>query len=162
MPDLLFPVYTVDNKNVAGLGAFKSYVCIWFFQGVFLRDEQKVLINAQEGTTKALRQWRFQAVSEMDADLILKYVLEAVENSKLGKEVKPAAKQPAAIPVELHKALLENEALKDSFAQLSPSKQREYAEHIGGAKREATRVSRLEKSIPMILEKKGLHDRYRR
>jgi uncharacterized protein YdeI (YjbR/CyaY-like superfamily) len=49
------PVYTLNNKNVAGFSAFKSWCGIWFYQGVFLKDEEGVLINAQEGTTKALR-----------------------------------------------------------------------------------------------------------
>jgi uncharacterized protein YdeI (YjbR/CyaY-like superfamily) len=48
------PVYELGKKNIVGLGAFKSYVGIWFFQGVFLKDEHDVLINAQEGKTKAL------------------------------------------------------------------------------------------------------------
>ena len=60
------PVYTIDGKNVVGIGAFKSYVGLWFFQGVFLKDKEKVLVNAQEGKTKALRQWRFSGSGEMD------------------------------------------------------------------------------------------------
>ena len=46
------PVYTYLNKNIVGIGGFKSYFGIWFFNGVFLKDEKKLLINAQEGTTK--------------------------------------------------------------------------------------------------------------
>ena len=29
------PVYTLNNKNVIGLGAFKHHFGIWFFNGVF-------------------------------------------------------------------------------------------------------------------------------
>ncbi len=50
------PCYTFDRKNVVGLGAFRSYVGLWFFQGVLLKDERQVLINAQSGRTKAQRQ----------------------------------------------------------------------------------------------------------
>jgi len=53
------PTYTINGKNVAGIAGFKDYFGIWFFNGVFLKDEEKVLINAQEGKTKAMRQWRF-------------------------------------------------------------------------------------------------------
>ena len=59
------PVYTLNNKNVAGFSAFKSWTGIWFYQGVFLKDSAGVLINAQEGTTKGLRQWRFRSVDEI-------------------------------------------------------------------------------------------------
>lgn len=43
------PVYTLNGKHVAGIGAFKSYVGIWFFQGAFLKDPHKKLVNAQKG-----------------------------------------------------------------------------------------------------------------
>lgn len=49
------PCYTSNGENVVGIGAFKSYFGLWFFQGALLRDDQKVLVNAQEGKTKALR-----------------------------------------------------------------------------------------------------------
>lgn len=156
------PVYTFKGKNIVGLGAFKSYVGIWFFQGGLLKDTQKKLMNAQEGKTKAMRQWRFKDLEEIDEKLIRAYVSEAIQNQKEGKQIKPIKKTaPIEIPIELERAFTENSALKTNFDQLSPSKQREYAEHIAGAKREATRVSRLEKSIPLILEGKGLYDKYK-
>ena len=65
------PVYSFETKNVVGLGAFKSYVGIWLFQGVFLSDQKGVLENAQEGKTKALRQWRFHNVNEIDSNLVI-------------------------------------------------------------------------------------------
>ena len=78
------PVYTLNNKNVAGFSAFKSWVGIWFFQGVFLKDEAGLLINAQEGTTKGLRQWRFKSAQEITnhRDTILTYLEEAIQNQK--------------------------------------------------------------------------------
>jgi len=74
------PVYTLNNKNVAGFSAFKLWTCIWFYQGVFLKDPEKVLINAQEGTTKALRQWRFTSAEEIRnyRTAILAYLEEAI------------------------------------------------------------------------------------
>ena len=38
-------VYTYNEKNVLGIGRFKSYVGLWFFNGVFLKDEANILIN---------------------------------------------------------------------------------------------------------------------
>lgn len=37
------PVYTYNNKNVLGIGGFKSYFGIWFYNGVFLKDEKNCL-----------------------------------------------------------------------------------------------------------------------
>ena len=57
-------------KNVAGLAGFKSYFGIWFFNGVFLKDEQGILISAQDGKTKSLRQWRFYSIDDIEEKLI--------------------------------------------------------------------------------------------
>lgn len=156
------PVYTFAGKNIVGLAAFKSYVGIWFYQGAFLKDEKKKLINAQEGKTKALRQWRFNSVEEIDADLVKTYIFEAIENQKQGKEIKPAKGKPLVIPTELQNALRQNETLNERYNSMSLSCKREYAEYIAEAKREETRLRRLEKIIPMILEKEGLNDKYKK
>ncbi len=154
------PVYTLNNKNVIGLGAFKKHFGIWFFNGVFLEDKQNLLVNAQEEKTKALRQMRFESVKEIDKNIVLAYVKEAIENQKLGKEVKPdRSKKETIIPQEL-KAILASE-LKTSFESLSAYKQREYCEYISSAKREATKQTRLEKIKPMILQCVGLNDKYK-
>lgn len=76
------PTYTINNKNVVGLASFKSYTGMWFHQGVFLEDPENVLHNAQKGKTKALRQWRFQSVDEIDISLVKQYVEEAIQNQK--------------------------------------------------------------------------------
>ncbi|MFD2727452.1 YdeI/OmpD-associated family protein [Hyunsoonleella rubra] len=157
-----FPVYTLNNKNVVSLGAFKNHFGIWFFNGVFLKDEQDLLTNAQDGKTKAMRQMRFESIADIDKNVVLAYVKEAIENQKLGKEVKPdRRKKSVVIPEELQQAFKENTELKSSFENLSNYKQREYFEHISSAKREATKQSRLEKIIPMIIQGVGLHDKYK-
>ncbi|WOD43943.1 YdeI/OmpD-associated family protein [Hwangdonia lutea] len=154
------PVYTLNNKNVIGLGAFKKHFGIWFFNGVFLKDEHHLLVNAQEEKTKALRQMRFESVNDIDKNLVLAYVKEAIENQKLGKEIKPdRSKKETIVPPELMAVLVND--LKTSFEQLSAYKQREYCEYISSAKREATKQTRLEKIKPMILKGVGLHDKYK-
>ena len=158
------PVYTLNNKNVAGFSAFKSWTGIWFFQGVFLKDPEKVLINAQEGTTKGLRQWRFTSSAEIreKRQSILAYLEEAIQNQEAGKEIKPDRNKPLEIPEELAQAMQSNPALKESFEALTLSRRRDYADHVGSAKREETRRQRLQKIIPMILEGIGLNDKYQK
>lgn len=156
------PVYTVNGKNVAGFSAFKSWVGIWFYQGVFLKDIAALLMNAQEGVTKGLRQWRFSSSEEIQSNrvLILSYLEEAIQNQIDGKEIKAQRNKALIIPEELMSAFRNNPALKDHFEALPLSKKRDYAEHIGSAKREETRQQRLEQAIPMILEGIGRNDRY--
>ena len=156
------PVYTVGGKNVIGLGSYKSYAGLWFFNGVFLKDEKKVLQNAQEGKTKALRQWRFDSIEAVDQKLVKAYVEEAIANQKAGKEVKADRSEKKLIMSKELKEALENDPkLKAAFGSLTPGKQREYADHISSAKQEKTRIARSEKAIPMILAKKGLYDKYK-
>ncbi|MCF8413307.1 MAG: DUF1801 domain-containing protein [Melioribacteraceae bacterium] len=86
------PTYTYDNKNICGIGAFKSYAGIWFFNGALLKDKHQKLINAQEGKTVAMRQWRFSSIQELDEKLITEYIIEAIENQKAGRKINPVKK----------------------------------------------------------------------
>ncbi|KAA5823411.1 hypothetical protein FPF71_11945 [Algibacter amylolyticus] len=157
------PTYMVNGKNVLGLSAFKNHFGIWFFNGVFLKDTHNLLVNAQENKTKALRQMRFDSIKAIDKNKVLAYVKEAIENQKLGKELKATrtTKKDITIPLELKTELNANPALNDAFNTLTPGKQREYCAYIDTAKREATKQTRLEKIKPMILNNKGLHDKYK-
>ena len=155
------PTYTWKGKNIVGLAAFKKYVGIWFFQGGLLQDKAQMLINAQEGKTKAMRQWHFNSHHEIDEQLVGSYVQEAILNQQMGKKIKPDRNKPLNIPEELHGALSKDPNLAACFEEFTLSKKREFTTYIEEAKREETKIKRLEKIIPMILEKKGLHDKYR-
>lgn len=156
------PVYTIDGKNVVGIGSFKSYAGLWFYQGALLADKAKVLINAQEDVTKALRQWRFNSADEIDEKLLLEYLAEAIKNERQGKKIMPDKNKPLVIPEELENALNDDAILKACFSGFTKGCQREFAQYVSDAKRAETRLSRVEKIIPMILEKKGLNDKYRK
>lgn len=156
------PVYTCNGKNIAGMAAFKSYAGIWFYQGALLKDEKKKLVNAQEGVTKALRQWRFASASEIaeESETIIRYVKEAIENQEQGKQFKPSKDKLLIIPDELQDVFGRDSDLKQRFEALSLSKRRDYAEYINTAKQPETRQKRLERIIPMILQGIGLNDKY--
>src|SRR3546814_425987 len=82
-------IYTYSGKHVIGWRGFKDFFSLWFYNGVFLEDKDGVLVNASEGKTKALRQWRFTDVNQMDEKKILKYIEDAIQTIKDGKEIKP-------------------------------------------------------------------------
>ena len=155
------PIYTLEGKNVLAIGGFKNFFTIWFHNGAFLSDPAKVLINATEGRTRGLRQWRFTSMKEIKPALVKKYVREAVENEKAGKRIKPEKKPLPEIPAELATAFKKDKALKTSFDALTFGKKREYLDHIQDAKTSETRVRRVEKAIPNIRAGRGLNDKYR-
>ena len=153
-------VYVLNGKNVLGIGGFKNYFVIWFFNGVLLQDKKKALVNAQEGVTKSLRQWRFSLKEEVNEAAVLEYINEAIANEKQGKNSKPQKKEP--IVSELFQKELDTDAnLAEAFLKFSPYKQYEFLEYIETAKREETKLSRIEKIKPMIKESIGLNDKYR-
>jgi uncharacterized protein YdeI (YjbR/CyaY-like superfamily) len=155
-------VYTYQGKNVISYGGFKNYFALWFYNGVFLNDPYRVLVNAQEGKTKSLRQWRFTSKAEIDEKKILEYIREAVAVEQQGKAIKPAKFTPAVIPDWMQREFAKNTSLKSAFDQLTPGKQKEFVEHVDSAKKEETRMARWAKVKPMILAGAGLNDKYKK
>jgi uncharacterized protein YdeI (YjbR/CyaY-like superfamily) len=155
------PVYALDGKNVVGMAAFKNHCALWFFNGALLKENTALLYNAQEDKTKALRQIRFKKEDEIKPEILQKYIAEAIQNQREGKEIKPLKNKTLVLPLELKEELEKDEHLKNSYYKLTKGKQREYADYISEAKREVTKKSRLEKIKPMIKNGVGLHDKYK-
>lgn len=156
------PVYTCNGKNVVGVAGFKNHFGIWFYEGASLKDPEKVLTNAQEGKTQLMRHWKMNSARDIKLRTIKSYVKEAIEVSKQKKPVKKK-KTPISVevPAELDAALKKDTKAAKAFGDLSPSKQRDYAEYISTAKRTETRAKRLAKIMPTIRDGAGLHDMYR-
>ncbi len=156
------PVYTFEGKNILGLGAFKAHVAVWFFNGVAMTEYSQYLHNAQAGKTHGMRQWRLSLTEPVDLALAQRLFLAAIDVRDIKTE------KPASAPkINLESALLmdtlaHDDALKSAFAQLAPYKQKEYHQHISGAKREATQAKRLAASLPLIAKGMGLNDKYRK
>jgi len=155
------PVFTYNGKNVIGTGGFKNYFAIWFFNGVFLKDPKKVLVNAQEGVTKSLRQWRFTTKDELDEKLIIAYIQEAIENEKEGKIVRPTQKSKSFVVPQILRLAIEKAQLDTNFKAFTVGKQYEFVEYVDTAKRDETKLSRIDKILPMIRDGVGLNDKYR-
>jgi len=155
-------VYTINNGNVLMIGAFKHYISLWFFNGVFLTDPYQVLTNAQEGKTKALRHWKFASVAEMEEEKIMEYLKESIENEMKGLRWKPDKSDELTVTNFLKEEFETDKAFERAFEELTPFKQKEYFEFIDTAKRETTKINRLQKIKPLVLEGVGLNDKYRK
>lgn len=155
------PSYGAHGKNIVGLGAFKNHFCLWFHQGALLKDEKKILINAQEGKTKAIRQWRMLSAKDIKPSVIKRYVQEAIALAKEGRETAPDRNKPLTLPPKLKMALQANKTTHARFGALKPGLRREYADYIAEAKRPETKQRRIEKILPMIKSGVGLNDKYR-
>ena len=156
----MFPCYMHKGKNVVGIGGFKSYFGLWFYEGASLKDSEGALVNAQEGKTKDMRQWRMTTAKDIKVRKIKSYVKEAIEISKLPK-TKTTKATSVEVPPELHAILKTDRKAADAFGKLTPGRQRDYAEYIATAKRDETKVKRLTKILPLIKSGVGLNDKYR-
>jgi uncharacterized protein YdeI (YjbR/CyaY-like superfamily) len=162
------PCYTVTNgsagqpsreSNVVLIHGFKEYCAMLFFKGALMSDSNGILVQ-QTKNVQAARQIRFTNTKEIVklAPVLKSYIYEAIEVEKAGLQVD--LKKTRAFPVaeEFKKQLDANKALKTAFGKLTPGRQRAYLLHFSAPKQSKTRESRVEKSIPQILDGKGLND----
>jgi uncharacterized protein YdeI (YjbR/CyaY-like superfamily) len=156
------PVYTHKGKNICGLGAFKNHCAIWFFKGVFIEDSHQVLLNAQENKTKELRQWRIVDIDDVNVNVLTEYIQQAIIVEENGLSIpKEKSTKEVIIPKELEVHFNENPSDKELFKAYTKAKQREFCNYIAEAKRESTKLSRIEKIVPLFKDKKGLYDKYK-
>lgn len=156
------PCYVWNGSNVVGLAGFKDYFGLWFFQGALLEDRAQVLVNAQAGRTRAMRQWRMASMADIDAALIRRYVEEARALAAQGRSIAPERGRPVDVPPALQAALDDDPGAAAAFEALTLGRRREFAGHVADARREDTRRRRVEKVLPLIRAGVGLNDRYRR
>jgi uncharacterized protein YdeI (YjbR/CyaY-like superfamily) len=153
------PTYTVAGKNIVIMQGFKEYFALGFFQGALLKDAKKVLV--QLGQVQAGRVMKFTSVKDIvaKAGTIKAYVREAIAVEKAGLRVDRKKTSDFPVPDELTKRFRRDSHFKRAFEALTPGRQRGYLYHFAAAKRSATRVARIEKALPAILEGKGFLER---
>jgi uncharacterized protein YdeI (YjbR/CyaY-like superfamily) len=153
------PCYTFEKNNIVLIHVFKEYCALLFFKGALLKDTKNILVQQTENV-QAARQIRFtnlQEITKLKATLKA-YIYQAIEVEKAGLKVKLKKTTEFAIPAEFKNRLDKNAALKKAFKALTPGRQRAYLLYFAAPKQSATRESRIEKSIPQILDGKGLND----
>ena len=153
------PCYTFQKKNVILIHGFKEYCAVLFIKGVLLQDAHGVLIQQTE-YVQAARQIRFTNVGEIiEIEKILKeYIYEAIEIEKAGLQVILKKNLEPVFPDEFKNKIDEIPSLKDTFASLTPGRQRAYLIYFSAPKQSKTREARIEKWVPQILKGKGLND----
>jgi uncharacterized protein YdeI (YjbR/CyaY-like superfamily) len=153
------PCYDLDGKNIVLMHGFKEYCAILFHKGALLKDPKGVLIQ-QTKHVQAARQIRFTSVEQVTKleKTVKAYVREAIEIERAGLKVPFKKPEEFEMPEEFESELAANAKLKAAFAALTPGRQRAYLLHFGQPKLSKTRVARVQKHIPRILEGLGLDD----
>ncbi|MDX1641237.1 MAG: YdeI/OmpD-associated family protein [Balneolaceae bacterium] len=153
------PCYTFQENNIAIIQPFKKTCALMFFKGMLLKDPEGILEKPGKNSRIA-RRFSFSTLEEIiEMEPIIKsFIHEAIDVEKKGLKVPEKKKKEPDYPEEFQQKLDENPALKEAFDALTPGRQRGYLFHFSGAKQSKTRMRRVEKYIPKILDGKGLHE----
>lgn len=154
------PCYTLDGENIIIIGNFKDSIVLSFLKGSLLSDPEGWLVRAGEHTQSG-RMLRFGGAKEIRSNRtkIAAYVCEAMENAKAGTRVE---KRPEDVfierPAELLQRFQEDPAFETAFNALTPGRQRAYLMFFTATQTPSTRLNRIEKFRPRILNGKGMND----
>jgi len=153
------PCYASEGRNIVLIHGFKDYCALLFFKGALLKDPDHLLIQQTENV-QAGRQIRFTGTDEITRrEALLKaYIDEAIAVEQAGLKVPLKQTTAFAVPEEFRHKLNEIPGLKSAFEALTPGRQRAYLLHFAAPKQAKTRISRIDKSLPRILDGKGLDD----
>ncbi|WP_036601036.1 YdeI/OmpD-associated family protein [Olivibacter sitiensis] len=155
----MHPCYTFQGQNIVLIHGFKEYCALLFHKGALLKDPKKILVQ-QTKNVQSARQIRFSNMDEIlkNRSIVKAYIKEAIQNEKAGLKVEMKTTTEFEMPQEFQSALTEMPDLKTAFYRLTPGRQRGYLLYFSSAKQAKTRMDRIEKYIPKILENKGLND----
>ena len=153
------PCYSHEGANVVLIHGFKTYCALLFMKGALMKDTGGLLVQQTENVQSA-RQIRFTSLGEIKQlePRLKAYLKEAIAIEKSGAKVSFKTAAEFKVPEEFQAKLDKSAKLKKAFTELTPGRQKAYLLFFAGAKQSATRTSRVEKSIPNILNGKGLDD----
>lgn len=154
------PCYTHGGSNVVIFQPFKKLCALLFFKGALLDDPDGALTEQGENTRSALR-LEFRSVADVTAAkrTIAALVQDAIRVAQAGLSVpKRAPADDGPYPDELEMLLDTDSALRDAWERLTPGRRRGWLLHFNAAKQSKTRIARIERATPRILEGFGMHD----
>lgn len=145
------------TKMVCGFAAFKNHVSLTFFNGAKMSDQHKLFSG--DCSAQKTRTIKFESVSEINKVHLLDYIKESFFMKETSINKKLDIKE-IEIPQLLQKALEKNSLAKTNFENMAYTYRKEYALHISNAKRDATKISRLEKVISNLEQNIKMHEQY--
>ena len=124
-----------------------------------LKDPKKILVQ-QTKNVQSARQIRFKHLDEIvkNKSTLKSYIKEAIKNDKAGLKVKLKTTSEYEMPAEFKTAIKQMPELKKAFSKLTPGRQRAYLLYFSSAKQSKTRMDRIVRFIPKILDGKGVDD----
>jgi uncharacterized protein YdeI (YjbR/CyaY-like superfamily) len=157
-----FPNFVYKNKNILGVAAFKKHIGVTFIHADGMTDEYDLLEKV--GKTAMGSLGKIAAQGDLPEEKILvAYIREAIQlvelqPAKTSSGRKVAESKP--IPVDLAHELDLNDQAKAVFEAFSNSHRNEYIDWINEAKREETRLKRIQQTVELLVEGKSKNWKY--
>ena len=159
-----FPHFDYKGEMMCSMASFKAHCAFTFWKGSIMADPNNALEKV--GRTAMGQFGRITSLKDLPADkVIVSCIREAMrlndEGIKLpARTIRPSKEIP--LPDYYEKALKKNPKAWKTFSEFSPGHKKEYILWVTEAKQEATRKSRMEKSIEMMSEGKTRNYKYER
>ena len=154
------PCYTHRGRNLLLLSALRQSVTVSFLRGAELTDPDGVLEKPGPNSRFA-RYLRFVDAGSISSakDALRRFIQEAKDLPQSAGSRSAKDDALPEFPPELTQAFEASPELARAFHALTRGRQRGYLIHFNAAKQSKTRVARIEKFTPKILEGKGWQDR---
>jgi hypothetical protein len=138
------------NKNGMVCGFFwaKEHVHFTFYRGDAMKDSKNIFNYGDENRRN--RGIKYTDISQVDEPTLISYIKEAVAINAKGE--KPA-ERVVKLPVDFKKALVKNKKAMDFFENSSFTNRKEYIRWIETAKKEETRVRRIDEAVKKLARK---------
>jgi len=148
--------------NICHMASFKEHCTFGFSKAALMNDEDKIINPV--GKTAMGSLGKITSINDLPTKKILtKYIKHAIELNQKGVTLPkkaPIQTKELIVPEDLSNALAKNKKAKLVFNQFAPSHKKEYILWINEAKREETRIKRVETAIEWISEGKGRNWKY--
>ncbi|MFN4233642.1 MAG: YdeI/OmpD-associated family protein [Bacteroidia bacterium] len=155
---------TFEYKGLlCSIAAFKAHCSLTFHKGNLMKDEHGIL--SKVGKTGMGQLGKITSVKDLPSEKIfISYVKQAVKLNEAGVKQTTSSTKSTSIEVPDYflKALKKNNEALKTFETLSNSHKKEYIDWITEAKKEETRISRIEKAIAMLSEGKSRNHAYQK
>jgi len=154
------PSFVYHGRILCGMAAFKQHASFGFWQGAHI-----VGPDGSKGDEAMGQFGRLTGVKDLPGKRVLSgYVKQAMAlidaGVKRSSSKSATPKPPVEVPPDLAAALKKNAKARKTFDAFAPSHRREYVEWITEAKREATRLKRVEQTVEWLAEGKQRNWKY--
>lgn len=159
-----FPNFMYKGNMLCHMAAFKQHCAFGFWLASKMKDPKKILSGGKDKNGMG-NLGKITSLNDLPSEATLKaYIKEAMklidQGVKISRKPSEADKKTLIVPDYFLAAPRKNKKALSVFDKFSYSHRKEYIQWITSAKKEETRISRMEKAIKMISEGHSQNHKY--